>query len=81
MNALIDQLSALRLHGMAACAHDLLCARKPPSLTTAIKQLIHAETVERRVRSIPYRKQSPQTDSLYEGGPPADFAPQKVRQI
>ncbi len=24
MNALIDQLTALRLHGMAACAHDLL---------------------------------------------------------
>ncbi|WHP68121.1 hypothetical protein QMZ01_02630 [Phaeobacter inhibens] len=52
MNALIDQLTALRLHGMAACAHDLLSARKPPSLTTAIKQLIDAETVERRVRSI-----------------------------
>ena len=47
-----DQLTALRLHGMAACAHDLLSARKPPSLTTAIKQLIDAETVERRVRSI-----------------------------
>ncbi len=44
MNALIDQLTALRLHGMAACAHDLLSARKPPSLTTAIKQLIDAET-------------------------------------
>jgi hypothetical protein len=23
---------------MAACAHDLLSARKPPSLTTAIKR-------------------------------------------
>ena len=55
MNALIDQLTALRLHGMAACAHDLLSARKPPSLTTAIKQLIDAETVERRVRSIQYQ--------------------------
>jgi hypothetical protein len=52
MNALIDQLTALRLHGMAACAHDLLSARKPPGLTTAIRQLIDAETVERRVRSI-----------------------------
>ena len=40
---------------MAACAHDLLSARKPPSLTTAIKQLIDAETVERRVRSIQYQ--------------------------
>ena len=55
MNALIDQLTALRLHGMAACAHDLLSARKPPSVTTAIKQLIDAETVERRVRSIQYQ--------------------------
>lgn len=40
MNALIDQLAALRLHGMAACAQDLLASRKPPSLTTAIKQQI-----------------------------------------
>ena len=40
---------------MAACAHDLPSARKPPSLTTAIKQLIDAETVERRVRSIQYQ--------------------------
>ena len=44
MNALIDQLAGLRLHGMAACAHDLLSARKSPSLTTAIKQLIDADT-------------------------------------
>jgi len=55
MNALIDQLTALRLHGMAACAQDLLTSRKPPSLTTAIKQLIEAETVERQVRSIQYQ--------------------------
>ena len=40
---------------MVACAHDLLCARKPPDLTTAIKQLINAETVERRMRSIQYQ--------------------------
>ncbi|MBV1865860.1 MAG: hypothetical protein KUG74_15695 [Rhodobacteraceae bacterium] len=52
MNALIDQLAALRLHGMAICAHDLLSALKPPSLTTAIKRLFDAETVERQVRSI-----------------------------
>ena len=32
-----------------------LAARKPPSLTTAIRQLIDAETVERRVRSIQYQ--------------------------
>jgi DNA replication protein DnaC len=55
MNALIDQLAALRLHGMAACAQDLLAARTPPSLTTALKTLIEAETKERRVRSIQYQ--------------------------
>ena len=31
MNALIDQLTALRLHGMAACAHDLLSAQATKS--------------------------------------------------
>jgi len=55
MNALIDQLTALRLHGMATCAQDLLASRKPPSLTTALRQLIDAETVERQVRSIQYQ--------------------------
>ncbi len=55
MSALIDQLTALRLHGMAACAHDSLSARKPPGLTTAIRQLIDAGIVERRVRSIQYQ--------------------------
>jgi len=55
MNALIDQFAALRLHGMAACAADLLAARTPPSLTTTLKALIEAETEERRVRSIQYQ--------------------------
>lgn len=52
MNALIEGLKALRLHGMAGCAQDLLASRTPPNLTTVLKQLIEAETVERRVRSI-----------------------------
>ena len=55
MNALIEGLKALRLHGMAGCAHDLLASRTPPNLTTVLKQLIEAETVERRVRSIEYQ--------------------------
>lgn len=55
MNALIEQLAALRLHGMAGCAHDLLTARTTPNLTTALKQLIEAEVTERRVRSIHYQ--------------------------
>jgi len=55
MNALIEQLTALRLHGMAGCAQDLLTARTPPNLTPALKQLIEAEVTERRVRSIEYQ--------------------------
>ena len=55
MNALIEGLKALRLHGMASCAHDLGASRTPPNLTTVLKQLIEAETVERRVRSIEYQ--------------------------
>jgi len=55
MNALIQQLTALRLHGMAHCAQDLLAAKTAPNITTALKQLIEAETTERRVRSIDYQ--------------------------
>jgi|GEM_PF-2938887 len=55
MNALIDRFAALRLHGMATSAEDMLAARTPPSLTTALKTLIEAETEERRVRSIQYQ--------------------------
>ncbi len=55
MNALIEQLTDLRLYGMAACAQDLLGARKPLNLTSALKQLIEAETAERQVRSIQYQ--------------------------
>ncbi|MFU8865704.1 MAG: hypothetical protein ACNA7O_17470 [Rhodobacterales bacterium] len=55
MKSLIDQLAALRLHGMAACAQDMLAARTPPSLTPALKTLIKAETEERRLRSIQYQ--------------------------
>ena len=55
MNALIEQLTTLRLHGKATCAQDLLAARKPPNLTTAIKHPIDAETVERQVRLIQYQ--------------------------
>ncbi len=55
MNALVEGLSGLRLHGMATCVQDILAARTPPSLTTALKHLIEAETVERRVRAIEYQ--------------------------
>ncbi|KZL27386.1 Chromosomal replication initiator protein DnaA [Pseudovibrio sp. WM33] len=55
MNVLIDQLTHLRLHGMATCAQDLLASRKQSDLTTTLKQLIDAETVDRQVRSIQYQ--------------------------
>lgn len=40
---------------MAASAADLLAARTPRSLTTALKTLIDAESQERRVRFIQYQ--------------------------
>jgi DNA replication protein DnaC len=55
MNVLIKQLKELRLHGMAQTAQDLLASRTPPTLTTALQQLIEAETAERKVRSIAYQ--------------------------
>lgn len=55
MNALIDGLAKLRLHGMAEHAKELLSAKTQPKLTTALQQLIEAEVTERRVRSITYQ--------------------------
>ena len=40
---------------MANCAQDLLITRTQLSLTTALKQLIEAEVLARRVRSIHYQ--------------------------
>ncbi len=36
---------------------------------------------KRRRKNEPFRKQSPQTDSLHEGGPTGGFAPQRAGQI
>ena len=55
MNVLLEQLSQLRLHGMAQVAQDLMAMRTPPSLTSTLKQLIEAETVDRKVRSIAHQ--------------------------
>ena len=52
MNALIEQFTALRLHGMAQSAQELLASRTPPDLTRVLQQLVEAERVERWVRSI-----------------------------
>ena len=41
---------------MVQAEQDLLAMRTPPNLTTALKQLIEAETVERRVGSIGHER-------------------------
>jgi DNA replication protein DnaC len=55
MNILVDQLTTLKLHGMALAITELLAAKTPPSLVAGLKQLIAAEVVERDVRRIRYQ--------------------------
>lgn len=55
MNALVEQLTTLKLHGMAQAITELLAAKKLPSLTAALQQMIEAEVTEREVRSIRYQ--------------------------
>lgn len=55
MNAIVEDLRGLRLYGMAEGVQDLLAGRTSANLTTALQQLIKAETVERQIRSIRYQ--------------------------
>jgi DNA replication protein DnaC len=55
MNALINQLKELKLHGMAQTACDLLAMKNTPSITMCLQQLVDAEKVEREVRAIRYQ--------------------------
>ena len=55
MMGLIEELTELRLHGMAHAAKDMLAAKAPPSLPEALRQLIRSERSERKVRSIQNR--------------------------
>ena len=55
MNVLIEQLTTLKLHGMAQVAQELLAVSKPPALQRVLQLLIEAETTERQVRSIRYQ--------------------------
>ena len=55
MNGLVEQLTELRLHGMADAAKDLLGAKEQRSLPEALRQLIQAERCEREVRAIENR--------------------------
>ena len=55
MNGLVEQLTEMRLHGMAEAAKDLLAAKMQTSLPEALRQLIQAERCEREVRSVQNR--------------------------
>lgn len=55
MNKLIDQLTTLKLHGMAHCTAELLAAKHPVDLPTAIQRLIKAETKARQARAVSYQ--------------------------
>lgn len=55
MNRLVEQLTELRLHGMADAARDLLTAKAATSLPEALRQLIQAEQCTREVRTIQNR--------------------------
>jgi len=55
MNVIIEQLTDLKLYGMAQAASELLTAKQSPSLLTALPKLLDAEKVEREVRRIRYQ--------------------------
>lgn len=55
MNVIIEQLSQLKLHGMAQVATELFAQKQMPSLLNALPKLIDAEQVEREVRRIRYQ--------------------------
>lgn len=55
MNGLIEELTALRLHGMARAAKDLLANKSSLSLPEALRHLIKAEQCERTTRSVQNR--------------------------
>lgn len=55
MNRLIEQLTELRLHGMAEAAGELLGAKAQTNFPEALRQLIVSERCDRKVRSIQNR--------------------------
>jgi len=55
MNALIEQLSTLKLHGMSQAVTELLASKKVPSLLESLPKMIEAEQTEREVRRIRYQ--------------------------
>jgi len=55
MNRLVEQLTDLKLFGMAQTLTELLAAKKPPTLITGLKKLIESESTDREVRRIHYQ--------------------------
>jgi len=55
VNNLIEQLSSLKLHGMAQVTTNLLAEKQVPSLLVALPKMIEAEQAEREVRRIRYQ--------------------------
>lgn len=55
MNGLVEQLTKMRLHGMADTAKDLLANKTQMSLPEALRQLIQAERCDREARAIQNR--------------------------
>jgi len=55
MSHLIEQLTKLRLHGMAQAAKELLAQKNTSSLPEALRHMIQAEICERDIRAIQNR--------------------------
>lgn len=55
MNALVQQFTALNLHGMAQLIPELLAKKNNLSLTVCLQQLVNTKKSERLARSIQYQ--------------------------
>ena len=55
MQSLVEDLRALKLHGMAETLPEILIKPRKGSLDTALRQLIQAEQSDRQVRSLQYQ--------------------------
>ena len=55
MIKVVEDLQALKLHGMAQACESILSASADPALIKLLQQLIEAEQLERDVRRIRYQ--------------------------
>jgi hypothetical protein len=65
MNALIEQLTALKLHGMVQAAPELLASKQPPNWIVGLQHLIDAEATERDVIDVLRQSMEPPTHLIY----------------